>query len=50
MHGLRDALERSKKDHTAIGHFNVSDWVLTLFTETAVSVVRKKGGSENQAI
>jgi len=28
MHGLRDALERSKKDHTAIGHFNVSDWVL----------------------
>jgi len=28
MNGLRDALERSKKDHTAIGHFNVSDWVL----------------------
>ena len=28
MHGLRDALERSKKNHTAIGHFNVSDWVL----------------------
>ena len=28
MHGLRDVLERSKKDHTAIGHFNVSDWVL----------------------
>ena len=28
MNSLRDALERSKKDHTAIGHFNVSDWVL----------------------
>ena len=28
MHGLRDALQRSEKDGVAIGHFNVSDWVL----------------------
>src|SRR5262252_4783484 len=28
MGGLRDALEQSEKDGVAIGHFNVSDWVL----------------------
>jgi hypothetical protein len=28
MHGLRDALEQSERDKAAIGHFNVSDWVL----------------------
>ena len=28
MNGLRDALEQSQKDGVAIGHFNVSDWVL----------------------
>jgi fructose-bisphosphate aldolase class II len=28
MSGLRDALERSQRNGTAIGHFNVSDWVL----------------------
>jgi fructose-bisphosphate aldolase, class II len=28
MQSLRDALARSRKDAVAIGHFNVSDWVL----------------------
>jgi len=28
MRGLRDVLEQSEKDGVAIGHFNVSDWVL----------------------
>ena len=28
MLGLRDALEQSRKDRVAIGHFNVADWVL----------------------
>src|SRR5262249_22079704 len=28
MRSLRDALEQSDRDGVAIGHFNVSDWVL----------------------
>ena len=28
MQSLRDALEQSERDGVAIGHFNVSDWVL----------------------
>jgi fructose-bisphosphate aldolase, class II len=28
MQSLRDALKQSERDGTAIGHFNVSDWVL----------------------
>ena len=28
MQSLRDALEHSERDGVAIGHFNVSDWVL----------------------
>jgi fructose-bisphosphate aldolase class II len=28
MRKLRDALEQSRKDRVAIGHFNVADWVL----------------------
>jgi fructose-bisphosphate aldolase class II len=28
MQGLRDALKQSRNDGVAIGHFNVSDWVL----------------------